>query len=579
MPSPVIGLTSPAASPASSTGPSGCCQRHADSGRWWPCQSRPPAVAPGSSVLELVEQQGLGQARAPRPTEQLAVPDVAEAVAAVEGPGVRRLRRRAVHDDLRAARGQRAWARSRGARRPAAPGRARASGDDGVGAVGADDDACVVPVVQPHPRRRVRRATSRTRSCRSTAPAAWPRVDQPVRRRLGRAGSPRHCGPSGRSTPEVSVGARLEPRDAAASRRPRVDARRRRAASTTCGAMPSPQDLSRGKSERSSSSTRRDGSTRSAPSAAAAPAGPAPTTTRSQVVTAVTTVSRRTSTRAIAIAARNGVRPARRTPRPPAPVTTTRAHPGPGVRSTGRSEDGDDRGGDEQHDRGQRLRTGAEPVRQAAHAGGGRRRQVGQRVEEVGGDPERGRGRHHPERRPVVRQVGEGDHGRQRPERHGVGQPRPGGALEPEVVEGPDGRRGPGAPARCASPPPATARRRRPPATLRQATTVDARSSPVASGLSVRPTCRSRPASTRSLPQPMVSWPANTAAVTTTPRSSGRSCPTANSATTVVTASVGPMWAARSRGSAGRLVPCVGMVVTASPGVVRLVGGGPPAHA
>src|SRR5690242_2706158 len=52
--------------------------------------------------------------------------------------------------------------------------------------------------------------------------------------------------------------------------------------SRTCGAMPSPQGLSRGKSARSSSSTDAPGRTRSADSAAALPAGPAPTTMRSQ---------------------------------------------------------------------------------------------------------------------------------------------------------------------------------------------------------------------------------------------------------------------------------------------------------
>ena len=56
-----------------------------------------------------------------------------------------------------------------------------------------------------------------------------------------------------------------------------------RSTSITCGAMPSPQHLSRGKSARSSSRTRRSGDSARAPSAVAAPAGPAPTTTRSQV--------------------------------------------------------------------------------------------------------------------------------------------------------------------------------------------------------------------------------------------------------------------------------------------------------
>ena len=55
--------------------------------------------------------------------------------------------------------------------------------------------------------------------------------------------------------------------------------------SSTCGAIPSPQALSRGKSCRSSISTERLGSAASAPSAAEAPAGPAPTTTRSHTGT------------------------------------------------------------------------------------------------------------------------------------------------------------------------------------------------------------------------------------------------------------------------------------------------------
>src|SRR3954468_19889330 len=56
--------------------------------------------------------------------------------------------------------------------------------------------------------------------------------------------------------------------------------------------MPSPQALSRGKSARSSSSTRASGFRMRAPSAAAEPAGPPPTTTRSQVSSTDTSLPR-----------------------------------------------------------------------------------------------------------------------------------------------------------------------------------------------------------------------------------------------------------------------------------------------
>src|SRR3954468_15416800 len=55
--------------------------------------------------------------------------------------------------------------------------------------------------------------------------------------------------------------------------------------SRASGAMPSPQPLSRGKSARSTTSTRADGSARRAAAAQAAPAGPPPTTTTSQCST------------------------------------------------------------------------------------------------------------------------------------------------------------------------------------------------------------------------------------------------------------------------------------------------------
>jgi hypothetical protein len=59
----------------------------------------------------------------------------------------------------------------------------------------------------------------------------------------------------------------------------------RASSSSACGAMPSPQALSRGKSLRSRSSTRAPGRVRSADMAAAEPAGPAPTITTSHTVT------------------------------------------------------------------------------------------------------------------------------------------------------------------------------------------------------------------------------------------------------------------------------------------------------
>src|SRR4029453_3445647 len=75
--------------------------------------------------------------------------------------------------------------------------------------------------------------------------------------------------------------------------------------------------------------------------------------------------------------------------------------------------------------------------------------------------------------------------------------------------------------------------------------------SPRATGLSARPTCRSRPASITSLDQPIVSCPAATAAVTTKPVPNPWPTATAKSAVSAVTATVGPGWLARSR--AGRV--------------------------
>ena len=117
MPSPVIGLTSPAASPASSTRPLGSALRAVDSGSWWPTQSVAPCGRAGQQRLELLDQVRAAGSGASW-VEQLAVPDVGEAVAAVEGPGVRRLPAVAEDDDLRAAAASGGSGRSRGSPRP-----------------------------------------------------------------------------------------------------------------------------------------------------------------------------------------------------------------------------------------------------------------------------------------------------------------------------------------------------------------------------------------------------------------------------------------------------------------------------
>ena len=207
-----------------------------------------------------------------------------------------------------------------------------------------------------------------------------------------------------------------------------------RRASNTCGAIPSPQHLSRGKSSRSSSRTRSAGSARNAPSAALAPAGPAPTTTRSHVSSVMSTrPSRTTSTSAIATAARNGARPLPRSAtgsraatrtsatRPPALVapaptkitavasaSSTTAHP--------------------------RLARSPQAVGESSDAGALVVLQVGQHVEEVGADAQQGSGSDLPQRRPHGRLARQRDEDGQPTERHGVRQPRPRRRLQAEVV-------------------------------------------------------------------------------------------------------------------------------------------------
>ena len=152
MPSPVIGLTREAASPTSSTGPSGWSQRRPESGRWWPSQRTSGVVAvPGRSSSSCSSSIARESGAAPT---QLAVPDVGQAVAAVERPGVRRLAPLAVPDHLAAAPGRRGGdVPADRQRAPGARGEAQRGPDAGVRAVGPDQHAGGGAVVEHHPAR------------------------------------------------------------------------------------------------------------------------------------------------------------------------------------------------------------------------------------------------------------------------------------------------------------------------------------------------------------------------------------------------------------------------------------------
>ena len=95
----------------------------------------------GQQLLELVEQQRPGRWVALSVgRQQLAVAHVREAVAAVEGPGVRRLPAVAVADHLGAAPVRRGGRVAADRERPTAVRQSELSTDDGVRAVRADDD-------------------------------------------------------------------------------------------------------------------------------------------------------------------------------------------------------------------------------------------------------------------------------------------------------------------------------------------------------------------------------------------------------------------------------------------------------
>ena len=142
MPSPVIGLTRPAASPTSSTRPVGLLPAPGAEGQVVSAPVGAGARHPGQELLELLEQQPPARraALAAAPRQQLAVADVGEAVAAVERPGVRRLRALAVADHLTAdqVRGRRRVAADRERALVASSSEQRGA-HERVGAVGADD--------------------------------------------------------------------------------------------------------------------------------------------------------------------------------------------------------------------------------------------------------------------------------------------------------------------------------------------------------------------------------------------------------------------------------------------------------
>ena len=264
----------------------------------------------------------------------------------------------------------------------------------------------------------------------------------------------------------------------------------------------------------------------SAPSAAADPAGPAPTTTRSHCSGAVIgpTTSSTASTSAIATAATNGTRPrvvttsATRTatsaPRPPATA-----------RATGRAHAG----------RPRRPRASTAPATGAIHRSprrcGSPRTPVARSSSTSGRTLTRwaptpsspaATGHHHG----GSVTVGEGDEDRQAAERTGVGQPRPDGRLQAEVVGPPAGDAAQVDQSRARARPRARARRRAARRRRTRSGTAVTEPAPVASGLSLRALARSRARSTRSLLQPMESCPASTASTTSAARPASRPCAT-----------------------------------------------------
>ena len=304
------------------------------------------------------------------------------------------------------------------------------------------------PTTTPGRQRRRRRPRRR-----SGVDRAHPVPDAARRRRPGAAstsrasktargidpGRPGHLAGRRRDAPAPAAAGAPAP-----SRRARRSTPTSASRSSTCGAMPSPQDLSRGKSARSSSSTRSDGSARSAPRAAAAPAGPAP---RRQVP------GRRhrgaTSSRHVdqGDAHRGPERqPSAAGERPPATSADDDEQADPGA-SAGAGPGGPSTASDASRPASGRWRRRAS--RPAPSRCGSPRTPVaasssrsGSALSEVRADPEQRAGADHPRRRASRGRVAgqASTTAGSEPNATAYGQPRPRRRLEPEVV-GPAGRR------------------------------------------------------------------------------------------------------------------------------------------
>ena len=224
--------------------------------------------------------------------------------------------------------------------------------------------------------------------------------------------------------------------------------------------------------------------------------------------------------RRCATASRNGARPelprAPRTAAPaaqqraapnPSPAPTTAARPGPTVTTSTAAVSSTAPA--------TAARAAPEPLRQPADPGGQVGVDVRHDVEEVRADAEQRAREQQPGRRGRVPGQPEGEEGGAAARSSRRTAARTTGALDAEVV-GPAA----GHPDQVGEPgPPAAGQRQRDAGRGGQAqamATTRGGTAPVTSGLSRRPAARSRPRSTRSLHQPIDSWPVSTAAATST---------------------------------------------------------------
>ena len=271
MPSPVSGLISDSASPASSTRPRRGGGRTVDSGRWW-LTSR-SASTPGSSSCEPAVQLGPPAAlagpqrraaasrsrrwpsrrrrRTTRRTPASPAPAMTITLLRLAGGrgGVAAHRHR--HRARRAAAAAPTWRRTTPLA-PSAPTTTRACD------LAVEHDPSAADLQPPHgaPDEHARRGARRRRPGGRRRPCAGrrsPGAAQPGRRPRARRG-----------TASAAAGP-------APGRRARRAAPRRASSSSACGAIPSPQALSRGKSARSSSSTRASGARAQGAESAALP--------------------------------------------------------------------------------------------------------------------------------------------------------------------------------------------------------------------------------------------------------------------------------------------------------------------